>query len=240
MTINVAIVEDSVDDLTRLTGFLQRYEKDNDIDFKIKSFADALTFLDEYTPSYDIIFMDIELGSENGMETARKLRAKDNDVFLIFETNIAKFALQGYEVDAVDYLLKPLTYPMLTLRLNKVIESIKNTKKGGEIEIKTSDGPRYIPLSKIKYIESQGHDIIFHMTYGEILGRDSLTSLEKRLPKDEFVRCNNCFLVNLAMIHGLDKNECLLADERLQISRPKKKHFYKMFYDYLMSGKKVL
>lgn len=72
MLVNVAIVEDSQDDSNKLNDFLRLYENENGIQFKISKFYDALSFLEQYTPTFDIIFMDIELGKENGIEIARK------------------------------------------------------------------------------------------------------------------------------------------------------------------------
>lgn len=77
------------------------------------------------------------------------------------------------------------------------------------------------------------------MTNADFEVRDSLNSLEKVLPKDEFARCNNCYLVHLSMITGIDKSECLIGGERLQISRPKKKSFNEAFMDYLMNKGRV-
>lgn len=140
MLINIAIVEDTREDLNSLKELLIRYGQENNIEFKINEFSDSYTFLDLYTPTYDLIFLDIELGNENGIDIARKLRAKDSDVIIIFETNIAKFALNGYEVEAFDYMLKPLNYSALSMRLTKAMTIIRKNRLSGEITIKGSGG----------------------------------------------------------------------------------------------------
>lgn len=240
MTVNIAIVEDARDDMDRLVGYLGEFAKANGHEFKISTFAEPYSFLDSYTPVYDIIFLDIELGSENGIEVARKMRKKDGEVMLIFETNIAKYATQGYEVDASDYLLKPITYPMLSLRLTKVIRYIEDSRFDGDLIVKTPNGYRRVSINKILYMESRGHSIFFHMTYGDFEGRDSLSSLEKKLPRDQFARCNNCFLVNLSMVWGMDKNECLVGSDRLQVSRPKKRQFVDKLSTFMTSDRYTL
>lgn len=237
MLVNVAIVEDSQDDSNKLNDFLRLYENENGIQFKISKFYDAFSFLEQYTPTFDIIFMDIELGKENGIEISRKMREKDQDVLLIFETNIAKFALKGYEVEAMDYMLKPITYPMLCLRLNKAIEYLKKTMVGGEINIELPNGLRRILVSKLMYIEAQKHNLIFHTTSGNIEARGSIKNVEKDLPKGKFAKCNNGTIVNLSMIQGVVKNECLIGGDSLQIARTRKKAFQDAFMDYLMNNR---
>lgn len=239
MLVNIAIVEDTHEDLEELKALLNRYGKEYDVAFKIDEFSDSYSFLDLYTPTYDIIFLDIELGKENGIDTARKLRTKDSDVLIIFETNIAKFALKGYEVEALDYMLKPISYSALSMRLTKAMSIIKKNKLEGEITIKRSGGVRRVQISKILYLESKGHSIIFHMMNADFEVRDSLNNLEKILPKGEFARCNNCYLVHLPMIVGIEKDECLIGGERLQISRPKKKAFTNAFMEYLLNKGRI-
>ena len=216
---------------------MRLYENENGIQFKISKFYDAFSFLEQYTPTFDIIFMDIELGKENGIEIARKMRGEDQDVGVVFEMIVAKYALKGYEVEAMDYMLKPITYPMLCLRLNKAIEYLKKTMVGGEINIELPNGLRRILVSKLMYIEAQKHNLIFHTTSGNIEARGSIKNVEKDLPKGKFARCNNGTVVNLSMIQGVVKNECLIGGDSLQIARTRKKAFQDAFMDYLMNNR---
>ena len=87
------------------------------------------------------------------------------------------------------------------------------------------------------YIEAQKHNLIFHTTSGNIEARDSIKNVEKDLPKGKFARCNNGTVVNLSMIQGVVKNECLIGGDSLQIARTRKKAFQDAFMDYLMNNR---
>ena len=107
----VAIVEDEIDAARRLEVCLARYSQDHpDVRFDVTVFSEPTGFLDAYRPVWDIVFMDIEMPNMDGMSAARRLRVLDEQVILIFVTNMAQFAAKGYEVDALDYVIKPFSY----------------------------------------------------------------------------------------------------------------------------------
>ena len=104
----IAIVEDEEQDYLRAQGYLNRYGQEKNISFNIQRYESAEVFLTNYQSQHDIVFMDIRMGGMDGMRAARKLREMDQAVILIFLTSLAQYAVQGYEVDALDYILKPL------------------------------------------------------------------------------------------------------------------------------------
>ena len=112
-----AIVEDSPRELEHLKECLARYSAERDIPLETTAFGDAASFLEHYRADYDIVFMDIELPGINGMEAAHRLREIDQQVILIFVTNMAQFAVKGYEVDALDYIIKPAQYGPLSIEV---------------------------------------------------------------------------------------------------------------------------
>ena len=118
----VVIVEDEVVYLDALKDMLSSYEKEKEVAFNITAYRDIETFLAEYRKCYDIVFMDIELPGMNGMDGARRLREADSSVVLIFVTNMAQFAVQGYEVNALDYILKPVTYKNFSVKLDRALD----------------------------------------------------------------------------------------------------------------------
>ena len=103
-----AIVEDNEAAAEKLAGFLERYANENNEVFEIIKFHDALDFLDGYRTVYDAVFMDIEMPGIDGMEAAHRLRRLDQKVILVFVTNMASYAVKGYEVNATDYIVKPV------------------------------------------------------------------------------------------------------------------------------------
>ena len=108
--INVAIVDDDEKVADMLRSYLERFSKENDIEFQAESFGCAVDFLSAFTDRYDIVFLDIELPDMNGIDAARKMREIDGTVALIFVTNMRQYAINGYEVNADDFIVKPVPY----------------------------------------------------------------------------------------------------------------------------------
>lgn len=123
--LRVVIVEDELKEAERLQSFLKRFEAENGIVFEIEIYSSALTFLANYKQDTDLVLMDIELPDVNGMEICRRLRKTDNRVAIIFVTNMARFAVNGYEVDALDFIVKPARYGEFAVKVKKAVEIIR-------------------------------------------------------------------------------------------------------------------
>lgn len=106
--LRIAIVEDHESDAKRLTALLESYAQKNGKRFAITWIANANTFLDSYQHQYELVFMDIRMPGLNGMMAAHELREMDHTVVLVFLTSLAQYAVESYEVEATDYILKPL------------------------------------------------------------------------------------------------------------------------------------
>ena len=230
--LHAALVEDSQEDARKILLYLKQFGEKQQITFQTDHFNSAELFLDRYRPVYDIVFMDIELPGSNGMEAARKLRRIDPAVTLIFITNLSTFAVNGYEVDALDYMLKPVTYPMFQLKMQKAVRHIEKNGSGA-ISIALKGQLVRIPLTDLLYIEVQGHYLLYHTETSVYEARGSLRELEEKLISHHFLRCNNCYLVNLRHIRSVEDNVVIVGEDRLPISRPKKKSFLDGLTEYL-------
>ena len=232
--INVAIVEDQKKEADLLCACLRRYSEQHKENFDIAVFENGIEFLTKYQANFDIIFMDIELPDMNGMSVAHKLRSIDNSSILIFVTNISKYAINGYEVGAMDYILKPLNYPAFELKINKAVASCKKNRDN-KIHISTREGYRNISASSIIYIESRGHRIEFHTENGEYIEYGTMKNLESLLPETMFFRCNSCYIINFSFISSYNGYTVKVGNEELIISRARKKQFMEKLHRYYVS-----
>jgi two-component system response regulator LytT len=231
MKFKVAIVEDHKPSADVLTGYLQRYSKENNVEFDIVYFSDGDQIVFEYKPIYDIIFLDIEMRILDGMTSARRIREFDKDVVIIFITNMSQYAVKGYEVDALSYLLKPITYFAFSQELKRAIEKIK-TKENNYFIFSTKDETIRLHTSEVLYIESVKHKLIIHTKDKQYVINGPMREIENKLSNFNFFRCNNCYLVNLARVTGVKDNFVLVEDRQLLISRPRKKVFMEALTKY--------
>ena len=123
--IKIAIVEDEHAYAMQLQEYLHTYEKENGEVFEISLFSDGDEIVHKYKPIYDIILMDIEMKFMDGMSAAEEIRKVDTEVVIIFITNMPQYAIRGYAVEALDYVLKPISYFAFSQRLNRAIGRIK-------------------------------------------------------------------------------------------------------------------
>jgi DNA-binding LytR/AlgR family response regulator len=234
--INIAIVEDDDSAALVLRDYLTYYQEKNDIQFDVKRFNDALSFLSDRRVLYDIIFMDIELPNLNGMDAALKLREFDKQSVLIFVTNMAQFAVKGYEADALDFMVKPISYQDFSLKIAKAINIVRSNADI-ELVIARMDGFLRLSARKIIYIEVTGHKLSYHTIDGEIVASGSLSKLEAKLKPNNFMRCNSCYLVNPKYIQSVQGYDLLMSNgDVLKISRPRKKQFMTDLANWLGQG----
>ena len=235
ININIAVVEDSKEDLDNCLNLLNRDGKEKNIKFDIQTFESGDAFLMRFKSQYDFVILDINLFAMNGIDVARKIREKDEEVVIMFATNLAKYATKGYEVDAVDFVLKPLTYASFYLRLERVIKKLKK-KEDFFLVIPNGGGFSKVNINDILYVEVIAHDIIFHTINGDdITTSGTLKKYEEQLKGHWFIRCNSCYLVNARKIKRVEKLDIQLTnDEIIAISHPKRKSFMESFKKYVM------
>ena len=238
--LHIAVLEDSVKDYAELSGHLSRFSRETGTEMGIRHFEDGLSLFDEGSAQYDIIFMDIEMPLMNGMEAARRMRAENSRSILIFTTNVAQYALQGYEVDAMDYLLKPIGYFNLSMKLRKAISRLQREEMSEErVSIQTPDGVRVIPVQSIAYVEVNQHQLTYHADQ-DITVRATMKSAAAQLPSALFAQCSSSYLVNLRRVTGIRDDDVLVRTgkgvERLPMSRRMKKDFSTALMQLLAKG----
>ena len=230
--IRIAIVEDDKKTRLCLQRFLEKYEKESGHKFTICIFEDGIDIVNDYRPIYDVILMDIQMKKMDGMTAAREIRKTDSEVILVFITNMVQYAVNGYAVNAIDYILKPLNYFTFAEHMTRIENHLENKLKNYLI-LNTNGGILKIDTNEIYYMESLGHYIHIHKKKEVISVLETMKNMEQALSGSGFFRCNNGYLVNLAYVEKVDKYTALVGNDEIQISRPRKKIFMEALTDYL-------
>lgn len=126
----IAIVEDQEETRESLNRFVRQYAQEQGLQVEISLITDGAEIAEHYTPGFDIIFMDVEMPRLDGFGAAEAIRAVDADVVLVFVTNMAQYAIRGYEVDALDYVLKPVNYYQFCTKLSRAIQRVQRRAGG--------------------------------------------------------------------------------------------------------------
>lgn len=230
---SIAIVEDEENCREQLRGFIGRYFKENGKEAEVTAFTNGIDFVSDYRPVYDIVLMDIEMPHLNGMAAAKKMRRMDPDVCLIFVTNLAQYALEGYSVSAADFIVKPVEYFTFAAKLQKAINRVQQTQKQ-YIMVPVEAETRRLFVRDIRYIEVRGHFLTFHLIGEAFTARGNLGKLEEELQqKGHFFRIFKSYLVNLDHVTGINQNSALVGEDELLISRSRKQKFLCELGEYL-------
>ena len=229
--IRVAICDDSLPFLRQTKFMLDHYEGfKNRIDTELFEDGDTLLTAHLKRP-FDIILLDIVMPLLNGIDAARELREKDQNVKIVFLTSSAEFAVESYTVKASNYLLKPLDPEKFFACLDELLSEIQSASR--YITVKGIDAAHRIPLSDIEYVESQGKHIIF-----SLIGSRTVESLEPLYRfestldlRDGFFKCHRSYIVNIHNIDSYSHSEIVMRSGfRVPISRSCQKDFESVYF----------
>ena len=235
--IKIAIVEDDETDFNLLRDCIVRFGKEKGYEFAVEHFCTAAAFLGGYRAQFSLLFLDIQLPEQNGLDVAKEIRKTDELTPLIFVTNMAQYAVSGYEVNAVDFIVKPVEYYNFYMRMNKAMR-IVNRNLAAQTAIITAKEKQLIPSSQLIYAEVANHDLLLHCTGDTYKMRMQLKEIEAQVPPSLFFKCNVCYLVNLAYVAYYAEGFVYLKNgEALAVSRARKKDFVKALASYIGGSK---
>lgn len=229
---HIAIVEDEAEFAEQLQDFLKQYQKEHDIPMKISIFGDGAEILENYEPLYDIILLDIEMPQVNGMEAAEQIREMDSDVVLMFITNMATYAIRGYEVGALDFVMKPINYYTFSMKFTRAVKRAKQREQQ-QILLSLSDGVKKFGIQQIHYVEVQNRMLHYHTDEGEYVMRGTMASVEQMLAPYPFIKCNHWYIVNLMHVSEVRGNIAIVGGHELEISRRNRTAFLRALTEYV-------
>ena len=221
----VAVVEDEADAARRLEACLARYSRDEPgVRFGVLVFSGPARLREGYRPVWDGVFVDLGMPKLGGLAAARRLRALAGQVALVFVTNMAQFAAKGYEVDALDYVIKPFSYNDFERKLRRAV-AIRG-EESASVMIMQRAGTQRVLLRDIEYIEVKNHNLLYHTERGILTGTGTLQDVEDKLGDRGFLRCSKAFVVNGRHVVAVKGNELTLSGgENVTIGRTYRKAF---------------
>lgn len=230
--IRIAIVEDEPTERDRIKVYLEEIAQEDQTQFDIEQYSSGMAFVMSGMKDYDLVLMDIDMPNLNGIETAKALRKVDQSATLIFVTNMAQYAISGYEVNAIDFILKPVNRYSFAIKIKRAISRTAK-KNDNAIQIKMDGTIFLVHMYQIMYLEVDGHYVIFHTTQGDYKEYTTLKLAQKRINSSHFVQCNQSFLINMKYIESVSRESVTVGGTVIYISRKMKTEFMNAVLDFL-------
>lgn len=232
--VRIAFCEDERPQSEYITRLIKTYAKKCHKTITVDTYTSAEQFLisQEDEEPYHLFILDIQLGKMNGMDLAKKIREKEKEAYIVFLTGLKDYAIEGYEVGAVRYLLKPVREEVLFELLEKICDEIESGGKKYFL-YQTSGCTKRILFSDIYYIESEGHYVNMHTIQENSRWKSSLSSLVKQFETQDFIMVRRGLYANLNHIERIGRMECFLDNgETIPISKSCYKAINQAFIEY--------
>lgn len=230
--IRIAICDDEKSMTDKLEKMVSAFFRRKNTEITIAQFSNGRELLN-YDKPIDILFLDIQMDGIDGMETARRLRERKFRGFLIFITVLKEMVFKSFEVQAYDYLVKPVEEGHFEKTMERLFASMQNVREANLLVQKGHES-RIIPLKDIVFCEIIDRKIYLHLTSSEIVDfYDRIENLETRVD-DRFFRCHRSFLINLQYLKGYKNGTAYMeGDKEIPVSRLRSKEFSSVILRYM-------
>lgn len=231
MKYRIAICDDEQNQIEYITSIVTSWSNHKGHSCEIRTFASAEAFLFEYEEdkAYDILLLDVEMKNMNGIELAKRIRKDNNRAEIIFITSHFEFVGEGYEVNALHYLIKPISVEKLTQVLTKAAEKLSVEPPSVVISCEGETVKLY--EADIRYVESFLHYIVIHTKDKEYKIRENISVFENKV-SDVFYRIHRSYLVSLKYITRISRTSVNIGNTELPLSRGKYDNINRAFIEH--------
>lgn len=229
----IAVCDDIPIECADIAKQIETILKQSNTDFMIKKFFGGLELI-QSRESFDIIFLDIKMPNINGMELAKRIRKQGRQSLIIFITSASEYVFDAFDVEAFQYLLKPIQTDKLKNVLEKATKKMQIDANIDFLMISANRQIQKVFLKDILYIESIGRIAKIHCNNGTLETYEQIGILEDKLSDKFFFRCHKCFLVNLNFVDAFNKTEVRLENgEKIMLAKRRYEDFQKAILSYM-------
>ena len=227
----IAIVDDEAQTREQLAAMCASGASALGISAEPALFLNGEVFLSDSAGDEQLVLLDIQMGDMDGMEVARRLRERGSDAAIVFITNVAQYALEGYRVEALDYLIKPVDQRALTECLRRVVRHLRE-RASKTVILRADEGTCRVAADKLLWIEAVNHKTVVHAEDGCYHCAGTLNSMENLLRDCGFFRCHAAYLVNLSRVDRVRQNDACIGAEVIPVSRHRRQEFLQRLAGY--------
>lgn len=242
--IKIAFCDDDMEVLHQMNELLDRYRVERNEDITYAAFQSPFELLTEIEKGIrpDILFLDVVMPGQNGMDVAKEIRQYDTNMKIIFLTSSPEFAVESYSVGAYFYQLKPIWEESFFRLMDAVLAECEKKKKNSLI-LRSKDGITRIDLQQLEYCEVLGRKLLFHLENGAVLeSAGSLDDLAGQLMQDSnFFRPHRSFLVNMEYIQNISSRSIkMVNDAEIPIPHGKCSEIKNTYMEYAFNGEQAV
>lgn len=242
--IKIAFCDDDMEVLHQMNELLDRYRVERNEDITYAAFQSPFELLTEIEKGIrpDILFLDVVMPGQNGMDVAKGIRQYDTNMKIIFLTSSPEFAVESYSVGAYFYQLKPIWEESFFRLMDAVLAECEKKKKNSLI-LRSKDGITRIDLQQLEYCEVLGRKLLFHLENGAVLeSAGSLDDLAGQLMQySNFFRPHRSFLVNMEYIQNISSRSIkMVNDAEIPIPHGKCSEIKNTYMEYAFNGEQAV